>query len=341
MEAIYHIPAGIKNLKKFIENHKWVVLIVLFLSGAIGMERGVGQCTVNAGPDVSICLGASTTLTATPDSATWNYHWTSVPVGTYPDQRSITVSPTSLTTYTVHVTSTTNGYTCSDNVVVTVNPLPTPTITGTTTVCQGPSGHIYSTQSGMTNYIWTITGGTITSGGTTSSSTATVTWTTAGTGHLYINYTNSNGCTAVTPTDYQVTVNPSPNADFTFTNPSCSETSVQFANISTPTSGVTYSWTFGDGGTSTSQNPNHTYNIAHGCNPGTTFNVTLIVTNTSNGCSNTKVIPIDINKIPNPQLQDQNIFSPFSNCINHPTPSNPDYTITVDNITQNTGCITS
>ncbi|MDW5298920.1 MAG: SpvB/TcaC N-terminal domain-containing protein [Sedimentibacter sp.] len=38
----------------------------------------------------------------------------------------------------------------------------------------------------------------------------TVTWTTVGTGHVRVNYTNSDGCTAASQTDKPVTVNPSP-----------------------------------------------------------------------------------------------------------------------------------
>ena len=51
---------------------------------------------------------------------------------------------------------------------------------------------------------------------------------------------------------------------------------VQFTNTSTPATGATYAWTFGDGGTSTLQNPPHTYSAAG------SYSVTLKVT-TSGG----------------------------------------------------------
>jgi len=42
-------------------------------------------------------------------------------------------------------------------------------------------GNIYTTQAGMTNYLWTVSaGGTITAGGSTIDNTVTVTWTTTG-----------------------------------------------------------------------------------------------------------------------------------------------------------------
>ena len=58
---------------------------------------------------------------------------------------------------------------------VFVNPLPDPTISGSASVCD-LSAIVYTTQPGMTNYIWSVTGGTITGGGGLTNNTATVTW---------------------------------------------------------------------------------------------------------------------------------------------------------------------
>ncbi|MEI6886525.1 MAG: T9SS type A sorting domain-containing protein, partial [Bacteroidota bacterium] len=92
---------------------------------------------------------------------------------------------------------------------VTVNPLPIPTITGSAAVCAGSTGVIYSTESGMTGYAWTLSsGGTITAG--TGTNAITVTWNTAGAQNVYVNYVNSTGCTATTPTAKAVTVNALP-----------------------------------------------------------------------------------------------------------------------------------
>ena len=58
---------------------------------------------------------------------------------------------------------------------ITINPLPTPTITPTTAVCANSTGNIYTTQfgSGIHGYQWNVTGGAITSGGGPSDSAAT------------------------------------------------------------------------------------------------------------------------------------------------------------------------
>ncbi|MCX6258077.1 MAG: GEVED domain-containing protein [Bacteroidia bacterium] len=100
------------------------------------------------------------------------------------------------------------GCTSEDSVCVTVNPLPQPVITGPAPVCKG-STVIYSTQAGMTGYTWSVSsGGTITGGSGTN--TITVTWATAGPQTVSVNYTDGNGCTAVSPTVLPVTVNPLP-----------------------------------------------------------------------------------------------------------------------------------
>jgi len=77
-----------------------------------------------------------------------------------------------------------------------------------------------------------------------------------------------------------IKVLPRPVANFNATNTTkCQPTlTVNFQNLST--NAISWNWDFGDGNTSTQQNPSHTYT-----NYGT-FNVTLIVTNTS-GCTDT------------------------------------------------------
>jgi hypothetical protein len=129
--------------------------------------------TANAGADVSICAGLSTMLTATPPGET--YLW-----NTLQTTASITVSISG--TYTVTVTDA-NTCTDTDEVIVTVNSLPSATITpsGSTFFCDGGSVSL-SAPAGMTSYLWT--------GGATSQSinaTASGTYT--------VTVTGGNGCT--------------------------------------------------------------------------------------------------------------------------------------------------
>jgi hypothetical protein len=60
----------------------------------------------------------------------------------------------------------------------------------------------------MTGYVWTVTGGTITSDDATYQ--PTIKWEATGAKSVSVNYTNLSGCTAASPTVYNVTVNPLP-----------------------------------------------------------------------------------------------------------------------------------
>ena len=120
-------------------------------------------------------------------------------------------TPTVATAGTYYIKGT-NASGCFDikPVVVTVNPLPTPAITGPDPVCESVNGQTatYSTPAvaGHT-YTWTVTGGTISAGQGTNS--ITVTWTTPGAGSVSVTETiTASGCSAnVVKT---VTVTPKP-----------------------------------------------------------------------------------------------------------------------------------
>ena len=93
---------------------------------------------------------------------------------------------------------------------VTIYPLPVPVLIGLDTACSGSSGLIYSTDPGMTNYFWSISGGMITAGNGADS--VTVSWVSSGTQTISVNYAFSNGCTADTPTSKDVSVDETPSA---------------------------------------------------------------------------------------------------------------------------------
>jgi gliding motility-associated-like protein/uncharacterized repeat protein (TIGR01451 family) len=56
----------------------------------------------------------------------------------------------------------------------------------------------YTTDAGNTNYVWTVTGGEITAGGTAADNSVTIKWNVIGTGTVEVSYTGSTGCTGVT-----------------------------------------------------------------------------------------------------------------------------------------------
>jgi hypothetical protein len=99
------------------------------------------------------------------------------------------------------------------DVSITIYALPTATLTSSDNgpVCANTT-ITYTTDAGQSNYVWTFSGtaGTdyiLVSGGNSTSNTAVVTWLTAGTKTVTVNYTNGNGCTASTPTSESITIN--------------------------------------------------------------------------------------------------------------------------------------
>lgn len=164
----------------------------------------------------AICSGATTNIALTSNTGTATFSWTAALTSGsatgFSDgsgaliAQTLVNSTTSPATVTYTITPSDNG--CPGTpitVVITINPLPVPTITGPTPVCQNSTGNIYSTETGMTNYVWTITGGTISGGQGTAS--ITVDWTSYGTFPVTVTYTDPNGCNPAVPTTYPVVVN--------------------------------------------------------------------------------------------------------------------------------------
>lgn len=132
---------------------------------------------VSAGSDVAICNGENTILTA---SGATTYSWSTGQTGA-----SITVDPTTDTTYTV--TGFNGACSDTDSVDVTVYALPTVSITGTLTYCAGASTTLDA--GSFVSYLWS-------NGETTQTISAT-------TGNYTVTVTDSNGCSN---TSAQVTV---------------------------------------------------------------------------------------------------------------------------------------
>jgi len=143
-----------------------------------------------------------------------------------------------------------NSFGCSaispTSYAVTVNALPTPTITGPATACMASTGNVYSTQAGMTGYTWTVSaGGTVTAGAGTNA--ITVTWTTSGAKTVSVNYANASSCTAISPTAFNVSVGALPAPTISGQNSICANSG--FIPYSTEAGMTGYTWTVSSGGT--------------------------------------------------------------------------------------------
>ena len=212
--------------------------------------------TANAGADVTINQGDSTTLTA---SGGGTYLW-----NTGETTASITVSPNTTTTYTVTVTQ--NGCEDSDDVVVTVNS--TNTVIANAgeeqTICEGESATL--TASGGTDYLWST-------GETTASIIVNPIATTT------YSVTVSDGNTSDTD-DVIVTVNPLPIADAGVDQIICEGDSATLI----ATGGDSYLWSSGETTASITINPNTT----------TIYSVTVY----QNGCEATDDVQVTVNPLP-------------------------------------------
>ncbi len=109
----------------------------------------------------------------------------------------------------------------------------------------------------------------------------TVTYTQPGTYTVTLVVRNADGTNGTTKTDY-ITVNPSPRANFTVSSTSgCIPSLLRFTDQSTTSSGTitSWQWNFGDGNSSTEQNPTHTYT-----EPG--FYTVSLRVSSNTGCEN-------------------------------------------------------
>ena len=223
----------------------------------------VYNVTVNAllvvtlGGPSPVCV-QSTGNVYTTEAGMTNYAWIVSAGGTITaggglNDHTVTITWNTATPQTVSVNYM-NGPSCTAASAtvfnVTVNALPVVTIGGNTAACVASTGNIYTTQAGMTNYAWTVSGGgTITAGGGTNDNTVTVTWNTAGPQTVTANYTNGTNCQAATATIYNVTVNALPVILISGNTPVCENLT---GNIYTTEAGMTnYVWTVSGGGTIT------------------------------------------------------------------------------------------
>lgn len=135
-----------------------------------------------------------------------------------------------------------------------------------------------------------------------------VTYTTAGIFNVTLRVTNDKGCVRTLSRPAYINVTTGVRSIFTYTNPTvCSApATINFTNSSTGPPVLSYLWDFGDGNTSTAQNPSHNY-LTNG-----TYIVTLI-TFSSAGCQDTlRSNPIVIGGITT------SFTGPIAACVNDP-----------------------
>ncbi len=223
--------------------------------------------------------------------------------GNTSNQQNPTNSYSTLGVYSVDLTVTTADG-CSNTSTQNVGMYPLPVADFTFTDACLNTNFVLTDQS-------TISSGAVTGwnwdfgdGSTSTSQNGSNTYGTDGTYNVTLTAVSDHACTDnITQT---VTVHPLPNAAFTNTDV-CALLNTDFTDISTVTSGAItdWSWYFGDGGTSTAQDPTHMFTI------GNTYTTSLVVS-TALGCEDS--VANDVTVYPKPDAD----FTWTDACLNEP-----------------------
>lgn len=207
----------------------------------------------------------------------WNYGDGS-PAGNIPNP---THTYASNGTYNV-VLTVSNGFGCTNSIThsVLVNPVPIADFNNTT-ACFGQATNFTDVTTGTpVNWIWDFGDATPIS----NTQNPTHNYSSAGTYVVTLIAFGGAGCSDTI--QHNVTVNPVPTSNFTFTSVCAADTT--FFN-STSTGGPnTFAWNFGDGFTDITNNPNpiHNYALAG------TYNVVLTTGYSATGCTNSVTIAV-------------------------------------------------
>ena len=242
--------------------------------------------TISADGPTDFCEGDSVELSVdTPESGV-DYIWTNGETG-----NSITVL--TVGTYSCYGEASASCSGASSNeIIVTVNALPTPTVTGDDNVCYQNDG-TYSTED-ASSYAWSIDpadAGTITSGQGTSS--IVVEWNDSG--DVNVDVTNANGCEG-SSVPFSVTVNALPTPTISGDDEVCDGNDGTYSTESSSS----YTWSIDPTNAGTIISGQGTSSIVVEWNDSGDVNVD--VTN-ANGCEGSSVpFSVTVNALPDPSI---------------------------------------
>jgi len=208
--------------------------------------------------NATICEGESSSLSASANggNGTYTYVWTDQNGTVVGSGTNITVSPSVTTTYTVTVDDGCTIPSASDDVTITVNPIPTIAFTVDNPISCAPLDVIFTNNSSPqgTNCLWDF------GDGTTSATCGTVSHTYTNIGCYDVSLTvTETGCTNALTQNSMVCVVDDPVADFSFNPQTVDLFDPQIFFENTSLNATSYAWDFGDGTGSSVENPSHTF----------------------------------------------------------------------------------
>lgn len=223
---------------------------------------------------------------------------------------SPTVSPTATTTYTLTGTSGSGGCTSTDNVVITVNPLPTATISGTATVCQNATAPVitFTGANGTAPYTFTynINGGanqTVSSGAGTTATVSAPTGTAGTFTYNLVSVTSALGCSQNQTGSAVITVNPLPTATISGTTTLCQNAAAPSITFTGANGTAPYTFTYninGGANQTVSSGAGTTATVSAPTGTSGTFTYNLVSVSSATGCSQTQTgsSTVTVNPLP-------------------------------------------
>ncbi|MCC6182937.1 MAG: gliding motility-associated C-terminal domain-containing protein [Bacteroidia bacterium] len=240
--------------------------------------------------DATTCAGSPVTLTSNNADV---YNWT--PTGE--TTNTISVNPTSSTSYSVTGTNTLTG--CTSTIVVanvTVNDLPTITASSNPSItCITETVTLNATTSGttsITSYTWTLGNGITSLNQNTSNPSFPASGLSTGTYTYVVTATDANGCVSPVAST-TVEIIDAPNANFDLSDLSICQNANGSISVNTPQSGITYDWEI-NGQNFTNTNPL----IIPSSVSGTTGTYTVSVIASLGTCTNTASNTLTISALP-------------------------------------------
>jgi len=265
---------------------------------------------VDAGPNQIVCGSGSVVIGGSPTGSgagpAYTYAWSPSAGLNNPNIANPTANPSTITTYTVTVTS--NGCSSADNVVVAIYPNPSANAGPDHSMCGGNNvviGGSPTASGGLSPYSYAWSPSTALSSTTVANPTASPGTTTTYT----VTITDANGC--ATNDNVVVTISPGPSADAGVDKSICNGFNTVIGGSPTASGGTspyTYLWSPSAGLSSTIiANPT--------ANPTITTTYTVTVTDV-NGCIGTDNIIVSVNSNPTADAGvDKSICNGFSTVI--------------------------
>lgn len=277
------------------------VVVVYDSLGVSCSPTNLTQITVNVHPTPTLTAVSNDTLACTGNQISLSATGTGVGYLWSTGATTSTINPTILgdTIFIVNAVSNLGCLSFSDTIFVTTIPgITNITLNATDATCFNlPDGLITSTVTGgiaPLTYLWS-------NGATTPDVNVTP-------GVYTLTVTASNGCSNTTSSTPTVVGSQFPDvgADFTFT-PQTGLPPVNVVFTNTTTNGVSYVWDFGNGSTSTLQDPTNTYST------GGAYVITMVATDI-NGCTDTALYTVTFDG--ESVLIIPNIFTPNGDGVN-------------------------